>query len=179
VRGLLVGRFQPFHNGHLSVVRAVRSQRPDAPLLLGIGSAQRSHTPMDPFTAGERFEMISRALVEAGIDRCEPVPLFDIDRHAVWVAHLESLLPTFDIVYTNNPLTRALFEEAGYRVESPRLVERDRWQGTILRRAMVAGDGWRSAVPPAVAGYLESIRGPARLRLLASTDADPGAGSTS
>lgn len=170
MRGLLVGRFQPFHNGHLAVVRQVRAERPHAPLLLGIGSAQRSHTLTDPFTAGERFEMISQALTEAGLERCEPVPLFDIDRHAVWVAHLESLLPSFDIVYTSNPLTRALFEAADYRVESPALVERVRWQGTVIRRAMVDGDGWKPAVPPGVATFLESIDGPARLRLLASSD---------
>jgi nicotinamide-nucleotide adenylyltransferase len=179
VRGLLVGRFQPFHSGHLAVVREIRARRPDAHLILGIGSAQRSHTRDDPFTAGERFEMIARALEEAEIDACEPVPLFDIDRHAIWVAHLRSVLPPFDLVYTNNPLTRVLFEADGFRVEAPTLIDRDRLQGTAVRRAMIAGDSWTSAVPAAVAGYLREIGGPERVRMLSTSDAgaSPGSGS--
>ncbi|MCI4330957.1 MAG: nicotinamide-nucleotide adenylyltransferase [Thermoplasmata archaeon] len=176
MRGLLVGRFQPFHLGHLSVVRTIRAQRADAPLILGIGSAQASHTADNPFTAGERFEMISRALAEAGVDHCEPVPLFDIDRHAVWVAHLTSILPPFDLVYTNNPLTRVLFEDAGFRVEAPALVDRVRFEGTSVRRSMVSGDTWRECVPTAVATYLREIHGPERLRLLALHDASGAVG---
>lgn len=171
MRGLLVGRFQPFHLGHLSLVQEVRLRRPASALLLGIGSAQVSHTPDNPWTAGERFEMISRAVAESGIHGCEPVPLFDIDRHAVWVSHLKSLLPPFDIVYTNNPLTRALFEEEGFQVESPALVDRDHLQGSVIRRSMVMGESWRRYVSPGVASYLTEIHGPERVRLLASNDA--------
>ncbi len=68
MRGLLVGRFQPFHHGHLAVVREVRAKRPDEELILGIGSAQESFTWKNPFTSGERMEMVSRALHEAGVD---------------------------------------------------------------------------------------------------------------
>lgn len=177
MRGLLVGRFQPFHAGHLAVVRQIRRDRPAARLILGIGSAQISHTVADPFTAGERFEMAARALAEAGVDGCDLVPLFDIDRHAVWVAHLRSVLPPFDRVYTNNPLTRVLFEADGFRVEAPTLVERERLQGTVIRRQMVSGEGWVSAVPPAVAAYLREIGGPERMRILSGTDATPARGS--
>jgi len=167
VRGLLVGRFQPFHRGHLGVVRSIRSAHPDRTLLLGIGSAQASYTADNPFTAGERFEMIDRALVEAGISGCVPVPLTDIDRHALWVAHVASLLPPFGTVYTNNPLTRSLFERAGYAVESPPLVDRARFEGAKVRAALLEGTRWRGLVPPAVAAYLEELGATDRLRLLA------------
>lgn len=166
MRGLLVGRFQPFHAGHLAVVRKVRADRPEELLLLGIGSAQASYTLDNPFTAGERFEMIERALAEAGVDGCRAVPLPDIDRHAMWVAYVESQLPTFRHVYTNNPLTRLLFERAGYAVESPPLIDRARYEGTRLRAAMAEGDGWRDGVPPSVREYLLEIQAPARMRLL-------------
>ncbi len=167
MRGLLVGRFQPFHLGHLGVVRAIRRDHPERSLLLGIGSAQASFTTDNPFTAGERFEMIERALVEAKIDRCLPVPLTDLDRHALWVSHVVSLLPPFETVYTNNPLTRTLFERASYRVESPGLLDRARFEGARVRAAMVEGDGWRSLVPPSVASYLDEIHAIERIRLLA------------
>ncbi|HYK92710.1 MAG TPA: nicotinamide-nucleotide adenylyltransferase [Thermoplasmata archaeon] len=165
-RGLLVGRFQPFHRGHLAVVSAIRSSRPHAPLLLGIGSAQESYTAENPFTAGERTEMVERALREARIDGCHAVPVVDIQRHALWVAHLESLLPPFDRIYTNNPLTRLLFERAGYTVESPALVDRGRMEGAQIRARMARGEEWRDRVPPAVATYLDEIHGPDRVRML-------------
>ena len=167
-RGLLVGRFQPFHLGHLAVARSIRSARPDEPLLLAVGSAQLSYTADNPFTAGERVEMIERALHEAAIDGCEVIPVVDIDRHALWVAHLASLLPPFRRVYTNNPLTRLLFERAGYPVESPSLVDRGSLEGALLRRRMAEGAEWTSRVPPAVAAYLREIDGEARVRLLAA-----------
>jgi nicotinamide-nucleotide adenylyltransferase len=172
-RGLLVGRFQPFHLGHLAVARSIRSARPDEPLLLAVGSAQLSYTPDNPFTAGERVEMIDRALREASLDGCEVIPVVDIDRHALWVAHLESLLPPFRQVYTNNPLTRLLFERAGYPVESPALVDRGSLEGAVLRKRMAEGAEWADRVPPAVAAYLREIDGESRVRLLAARAAEP------
>ena len=166
MRGLLVGRFQPFHLGHLGVVRSIRQEHPDRRLLLGIGSAQASFTAVNPFTAGERFEMIERALAEARVEGCLPVPLTDIDRHSLWVSHVVSLLPPFETVYTNNPLTRTLFERVGYAVESPPWVDRNRYEGAKIRASMVAGDRWRALVPKTVAAYLEELHGADRLRLL-------------
>lgn len=170
VRGLLVGRFQPFHSGHLGTVREIRSRAPTSELILAIGSAEQSYTLENPFTASERFEMISRALAESRVDGVMPVPVPDIHRHSLWVRHLEGLLPPFETVYTNNPLTRLLFENAGYRVESPTLIDRDRFEGRKIRALLAAGRSLAGAVPPAVAAYLEEIHAPARLRLLSSAE---------
>ena len=60
---LFIGRFQPFHEGHLSVVK--RALRDNDFLLIGIGSAEEDYLPDNPFTAGERWEMIRAALDEA------------------------------------------------------------------------------------------------------------------
>ena len=166
MRGLLIGRFQPFHRGHLAVARAIRSARPSAPLLIGIGSAEESYTWQNPFTAGERFEMIVRALDEGQVDGVEVVPIADIRRHALWVRYLVALLPPFDRVYTNNPLTRTLFQRDGYEVESPALVDRRRFEGRQIRARLADGRGWKERVPPAVARYLTSLSAPARLRML-------------
>jgi nicotinamide-nucleotide adenylyltransferase len=166
VRGLLIGRFQPFHSGHLVLVRRIRAERPDAPLLIGIGSAEESYTWRNPFTAGERYEMIERAIDEAALARVEVIPVADIRRHALWVRYLEALLPPFDRVYTNNPLTRLLFERAGYDVEGPPLVDRRRFEGERIRGQLASGRGWKRAVPRSVARYLETIDAPKRLRIL-------------
>ena len=169
--GLIVGRFQPFHRGHLAVVSDLRRAHPDAPLILAIGSAQESYTAENPFTAGERIEMILQALVESHLERCLPVPVADIHQHAQWVAYLRGLLPPFDVVYTNNPLTRLLFEREDVRVESPPLVDRERFQGAVVRRRILEGGNWKELVPPAVAQYLQTIAAPERLHRIAERDA--------
>lgn len=169
-RGVLIGRFQPFHLGHLAVVGQIRRLHPDEELLLAIGSAQESFTPQNPFTAGERYEMIEAALAGGGPDGCRILPLPDVQRHGVWVAHTVDLLPSFRRVHTNNPLTRHLFERAGFSVESPPYVERERFEGRKIREAMVAGKGWTKLVPPEVRAILERIEGPRRLRELVRGD---------
>ncbi len=168
-RGLLVGRFQPFHRGHLAVLEGIRRAHPDSPILVAIGSAEESYTWRNPFTAGERFEMIDRAVRAAPLDGVEIVPLPDIRRHAQWVAYTESMLPGFDRVYSNNPLTRLLFERAGYAVEGPALEDRLRLEGAHIRTCLAEDQGWRPLVPPAAAEYLAAIDAPGRLRLLRGT----------
>jgi len=166
VRGLLVGRFQPFHRGHLAVVAEIRRSRPDEELILGVGSAQESYTEKNPFTSSERLEMIARALAESGVDRVLAIPIPDIRRHAQWVRYVESLVPPFERVYTNNPLTRLLFGEAEYPVDAPTLVDRARFEGATVRARLASGGDWEPLVPPAVASYLRELRAPARLALL-------------
>jgi nicotinamide-nucleotide adenylyltransferase len=60
-RGLYVGRFQPFHLGHLEAIENVLKEAEE--LVIVIGSAQYSHNINNPFTAGERLVMIRRALL--------------------------------------------------------------------------------------------------------------------
>ncbi|MCI4348802.1 MAG: nicotinamide-nucleotide adenylyltransferase [Thermoplasmata archaeon] len=166
MRGLLIGRFQPFHLGHLELVRHVRVSRPEETLVFGIGSSEESYTPENPFTASERAEMIDRALREAHIANCLSVPIPDIDRHALWVAHVRELVPPFERIYTNNPLTRLLFERDHCAVEATPLFRRETLQGTTIRAAILEDHAWRSLVPEAVARYLDEIHGPERIRML-------------
>ena len=75
IRGIMVGRFQPFHKGHLSLVKQILGDCDE--LIIAIGSAQYNYIFQDPFTAGERMSMIHRALTEARIDltKCYIVPI--------------------------------------------------------------------------------------------------------
>ncbi len=162
MRGLFVGRFQPFHRGHLALIARIRSGRADE-LLVVIGSAEQAYTFENPFTAGERYEMIDRALREAKVRGVAIVPVPDIARHGLWVRYLETLLPRFDRVYTHNPLTRLLFERARYPVESPPWVARSRYEGRRLRERLARGESVARLVPPAVHAYLREIDAGGRL----------------
>lgn len=176
-RGLYVGRFQPFHRGHLETIRRIRTDQPREDLIVGVGSAQDSYQWKNPFTAGERIEMIGRSLDEARIGGCLLVPIIDIHRHAEWVAYLEGLLPVFDRVYTNNPLTRLLFEQSGYTVTDTPILERDRLEGSRIRARIADAQDVSAELPPAVVRYLEQLNAPARLALLRAEGGSPPSGA--
>jgi nicotinamide-nucleotide adenylyltransferase len=169
-RGLYVGRFQPFHLGHLEAINDVLKEVEE--LVIVIGSAQYSHNINDPFTAGERLVMIRRALQEAGIEyaRLWVVPVPDVHLHMLWVSALEGYTPRFNVVYSNEPLTRRLFMEAGYKVKSIRFFQRKFYTSTLVREKMLKGESWTKLVPKSVADFINEIDGVNRLRDLARTD---------
>lgn len=171
MRGFFTGRFQPFHHGHAAFVDTMTDDVDE--VVIAIGSAGRSHTVKNPFTAGERLRMIEASVAELAAQHYV-VPVTDLPRHAVWVSHVESFCPAFDVVYTNNPLVDRLFAEAAYDVRGMELIDRDQYQGTEIRRRMMSGDSWRHLVPDSVAAVIDEIDGVDRLRSI--TDDEDGAG---
>lgn len=164
MRGLVVGRFQPFHKGHLAVIREVLKQCDD--LILVIGSAEESHTEKNPFTAGERYQMIISSLTDAERARVHVIPVRDVNRYSVWVNHVESYVPPFDIVFSNSDLTRSLFSQAGYQVRRTKAYNPRVYSATEIRRRIVSGEKWEHLVPATVARMLKAMD--ARQRLLAT-----------
>ncbi|HEV8594268.1 MAG TPA: nicotinamide-nucleotide adenylyltransferase [Thermoplasmata archaeon] len=159
---MFVGRFQPFHLGHLDMVKRIVAKH--AEILIGIGSAQYSHTRENPFTAGERYEMIRRTLDAEKIPRYHIVPIPDTHVHSVWVGHVASLVPKFDVVYTNSPLVVRLFREKGFQVEELPLYKREAYSGTQIRKLIYEGGDWMTYLPKDVGQYILEIDGPQRIR---------------
>jgi len=169
-RGLFVGRFQPLHIGHIQAIKNVLEKVEE--LVIIIGSSQRSHEIDNPFTAGERIEMIHKALNEAGVDRAcyYTVPVPDCEMHTTWVSVVRTLSPRFDIVFSNEPLTRRLFKEEGYKIEGIQLYERELYSATEIRKRMLAGKNWEKLVSKSVATYIKEIKGIERLLEITKTD---------
>src|SRR3954463_12223674 len=107
-RGLMTGRFQPFHNGHLALAKQILGECDE--LVIIIGSAQFNFIEKDPYTAGERALMIHEALKEAeiGLSKCYIIPVANDENNARWIAHLESMVPPFDLLYSGNEFVRHL-----------------------------------------------------------------------
>jgi nicotinamide-nucleotide adenylyltransferase len=169
-RGLYVGRFQPFHLGHLEAIKKILEEVEE--LVVVIGSAQYSHTKDNPYTAGERLVMIRSALEEAKVDfgRVWVVPVPDVHLHMMWVSAVEGYTPKFQIVYTNEPLTKRLFMEANYKVKEIPFFERQFYSSTSVRQKMQLDESWKILVPKSVADFIAEIDGVNRLRDLSRTD---------
>jgi nicotinamide-nucleotide adenylyltransferase len=159
---LIIGRFQPLHNGHLEVIRKCAAESDN--LTIGIGSAQFSHEHDNPFTAGERYLMIDETLKAEGISNYCIVPIEDLKRYSLWVSQVVSMSPPFKCVYSNNPLTRRLFSEAGYELRESPLYNREIYSGTFVREKMIKDEDWKSLVPKTVAEIIEEIDGVNRLK---------------
>lgn len=170
-RGFYIGRFQPYHNGHHTMIEHIATEVDE--LVIGIGSADASHTERNPFTAGERLMMLTKSV--AAIEReydlvTYVVPIVDIERNAVWVGHVQSMCPDFDIVYSNNPLVVRLFEERDIEVQQSEMFDRDRLEGTDIRNSMIEGREWVDRVPDAVVSVIEECNGVQRLRTVVQDD---------
>jgi len=169
-RGLFVGRFQPFHIGHVEVVKRLLKSVDE--LIIVVGSSQLSHELDNPFTAGERVTIIRSALDEEGVDPKDYylIPVPDVMAHATWVNQVIALTPSFNIVYSNEPLTRRLFKEAGFKVENVPFYHRETYSATEVRRRMLNDGGWEELLPKSVVEYIKRMDGVSRIRELAVSD---------
>lgn len=164
MRGLVLGRFQPFHNGHRALVQHALERC--GSVVVAIGSATEAPSLRQPFTAKERRQMVEVAFqreVAVGLVTFVDVPdLHDPPRYA---RHALALTGPVDAVFGNDDATLDLFEAEGVRVERPGLVDRTRFEAKAIRALLAADDAqWRKLVPPAVAMLLMRWDAGKRLR---------------
>jgi bifunctional NMN adenylyltransferase/nudix hydrolase len=81
---VFIGRFQPFHNGHLSLLKVALDAAPVVVVL--IGSAFQARSPKHPFSWEERAEMIRRAVPDDERQRLRFLPVRDFFDEARWIS---------------------------------------------------------------------------------------------
>jgi nicotinamide-nucleotide adenylyltransferase len=166
MKALFIGRFQPFHIGHLFVVQRLSTQYEE--LIIGIGSSQYHDTSENPFTYEERKQMIQKSLDAAGISTYRIVALTDIHDPPHWVAHVQSIVSNFDVVIANNPFTRKLFSQKNVPVKGTAYFDRKRYSGKEIRRRMIENEPWTDLVPQAVVKIIRQIQGVERVKKLST-----------
>ncbi|MDD1778728.1 MAG: nicotinamide-nucleotide adenylyltransferase [Candidatus Helarchaeota archaeon] len=168
-RGLMIGRFQPVHLGHLKGIEEILGEVDDVIIL--IGSAQYSHSLNNPFTAGERISMVHEALKENKLDlsRIFIIPLMDTNDNRIWVAHLVTSVPSFDVAYTHNPLVKRLLFESNIEVKSTSFWNREIYNATEVRNRILNGGNWEELVPQSVAKIIKDISGVERIQQIGET----------
>jgi len=160
--GLFVGRFQPFHQGHLLVVNGMVKMCRKIYIVVGGSSSQDKD---NPFTFAERKEMIQRALQEEDI-----IPLFDVefvtipDREGdeAWTKEVLEKAPGIEKVWTGNEWVEKCFVKTG--VEIQKIKEVPGISATEVRRRMREGGDWEELLPEEVVSYLKEIEAVKRVK---------------
>ena len=141
-RALFVGRFQPLHIGHESVIREMDKSLDLEEILIGIGSTQYSDTLDNPFTVLERESMIRESLDGKISKPYQIIHIPDLHDYPQWVPYVLSKVPKFDVVYCGNTVVSELFRDNGFEVRKP---EFSSMSSTKLRQHMIS-DGTLSEV---------------------------------
>lgn len=169
----MMGRFQPFHLGHLDLVKQILSECDE--VVIAITSSQFNYLEKDPFTASERIEMIYQALKEDGVNlsRCFIIPIENQFNIVTWISYLKSTLPQFDKVFSGNEYVSMLLADTGIQVITPKFLDRERYNSTRIRNLMIEDQNWQSFVPTIVANVIEKINGINRLKTISKSDTKP------
>lgn len=168
-----MGRFQPFHLGHLDLVKQILSECDD--VVIAITSSQFNYLAKDPFTAGERIEMIHNSLKYEGLDmsRCFVVPIENQFNIATWAGYLKAVLPKFDRVYSGNEYVAMLLADSGYEVIHPKFLDREKFNATRIREMIKDNQNWQSLLPYAVTEVIDKVNGVNRIKTISQSDTKP------
>lgn len=161
MNGLFIGRFQPFHIGHLAAVEFALSKVEN--LWIGIGSSNKSNEKRNPFSADERKEMILSSLDKTILGRIQVYYIPDVDDHDKWTHHIDSIVPKYDVVFSNDDFTLTLYQKRKIHTIKVPLKERENLSGTNIREMIMTGKNWMELVPEGTKNVLMKIDSQRRL----------------
>lgn len=164
MNGLLIGRFQPFHLGHMHALKFALTHVDK--LWIGLGSSNKPKEKNNPFSAEERKEMILSSIDDQMKNNIKIYPIPDLQNHQKWIEMIDTIVPPFDVIFTNDELTAHLYSKRGTKVIPIPFSNRDLFSGTNIRDRILSDQEWKSLVPDGTRKFLEKIDVKNRLKIL-------------
>ena len=152
MNGLLIGRFQPFHLGHLEALQFALSKVDK--LWVGLGSSNKPMEKNNPFSAEERKKMILSSIDDSMKNKISIYFIPDLDNHVKWIEKIDTIVPKFDIVFSNDPLTDHLYSKRIIDVIAIPFLNRDMLSGTNIRNLIISDQKWENFVPEGTKNFL-------------------------
>ncbi len=164
--GFIVGRFQPFHNGHIDLIEKMASECNKCTIV--IGSSQAYGTDRNPFRFRERKAMIKNWLTTSDLkSRIKIAAQVDTDDYYGWG---KTVLDTISDLYEEPVKVEAFYCGLGFDsqyyypdIKNIEILDRTNPKkthisGTLIREFCTFQDNrWRELVPPSSVSYLESL----------------------
>lgn len=152
---LIVGRFQPFHKGHLHLFQEALSLADT--ITVALGSAYSKDLDSNPLSFAVRKQMIKKVIAEEGwqdrVTKIVPSPDFPDDKS--WAETLIHNAGDFNIAIGNNEWTNGVISAEGYEVLEIQLANRAELQGVYIRELIRSGGAWQERVPTYLIEFIE------------------------
>lgn len=170
---LFIGRFQPFHKGHLYSLK--KAMEIGERVIVGVGSSNQKGTESNPFSYEVRKKMIEKVIEKYTNEQKSSIsilPIPDTPSDEEWAGQVQTLIQNLEfrnkeqvVVVGNNEWVNELMEKAGYEVLRTGLYNRDKLEGVKIRRLILrsirraqgkqaqdklAREEWRERVPEGV-----------------------------
>ncbi len=132
--GLVIGRFQPFHNGHKYLIQKTFEEVDK--VIINIGSANVVDEN-NPYTFEQRKKMVKEFIKKEGMGDwvLKIVPTDDIPDDDEWVRQTIAACGKVDVVISNNDSgVNIFFERAGYKVLRIPYYKRSLYEGWRIRK---------------------------------------------
>ena len=155
MNGLLIGRFQPFHLGHLDALQFALSKVDK--LWVGLGSSNLPPQKDNPFSAEQRQEMILSSIDDVMKEKISIYFIPDLDNHMKWIEKIDTIVPKFDIIFSNDELTNHLYSKRDIQIMTIPFLKRDKLSGTRIRDLIISDQNWNDLVPEGTKHFLEKI----------------------
>jgi nicotinamide-nucleotide adenylyltransferase len=134
-----LGRFQPFHLGHLQALLDVKGNE----IVICVGSTNRKDSN-NPFPYSKRKRMIEKTLKRHKI-KARMVAMPDHIDDIEWMKGIGKIITKKDIIYSGNNKTIQLFREHGYKTKKVKIYRNI--SGTLIRSMMGKNSDWKFLVP--------------------------------
>jgi nicotinamide-nucleotide adenylyltransferase len=174
---LFIGRFQPFHKGHLEIIKQILKKNDR--IIIVVGSAEKNYISSNPLTAGERYQIIEESLKEALIpaEKYAIIPVRNVNNYALWVNHINVYVPPYERLYTGSKIVKACYEGKYSKKDreckvGPEIVQVKRLFGissTKIRQAIMQKKSWEKMLPPAAVKFFKKWDIPNRLKIIKDT----------
>jgi nicotinamide-nucleotide adenylyltransferase len=166
MRGMIHGRFQPFHLGHLEYLQGAAAHcdelwvgitNPDPARIKPEPSDPLRHLPeSNPYSYAERLLMVKAAAADVEIE-VHVIP-FPVNEPELWHAYVPDGVTQFIRRFSEWGGTKIeRFRAAGYDVVVLDEGAEKEVSGADVRAALREGGDWRALVPPGVAHVLDGL----------------------
>ena len=139
--------------GHLEALQFALSKVDK--LWVGLGSSNKPVEKNNPFTAEQRKEMILSSIDDSMKEKISIYFIPDLDNHMRWIEKIDTIVPKFNIIFSNDELTKHLYSKRNIQVISIPFLKRDSLSGTNIRDLIISDQKWDDLVPDGTRNFLE------------------------